>query len=90
MSRLNVRMTLRPRLRHYVEALLATLVTNTAVCAHHFAAGNVRLRVAAVLGVSAMAASYGTAKTISLSVPEEGIRGFIFTALVASGISMLR
>ena len=71
-------------------ALLATLVTNTAVCAHHFSAGNVRPRVAAVLGCSAMAASYITAKTISLSVPEEGIRGFIFTALVASGISMLK
>lgn len=55
-------------------ALLATLVTNTVVCAHHLREGNVRLRVAAVLGSSAMAAGYLTAKTISLSVPEAGGR----------------
>ena len=71
-------------------ALCATLVTNTAVCAHHFAHGNVRLRVAAVLGASAMAASYVTAKNVSLSVPEPVIRGFIAAALVASGVSMFR
>ena len=71
-------------------ALCATLVTNTAVCAHHFAHGNVRLRVAAVLGVSAMAASYATAKNVSLSVPEPVIRGFIAAALVASGVSMFK
>ena len=71
-------------------ALCATLVTNTAVCAHHFRNGNVRLRVAAVLGASAMAASYATAKNVSLSVPEPVIRGFIAAALVASGVSMFR
>jgi len=71
-------------------ALCATLVTNTAVCAHHFQNGNVRLRVAAVLGASAMAASYATAKNVSLSVPEPVIRGFIASALVASGVSMFR
>ena len=71
-------------------ALCATLVTNTAVCAHHFAHGNVRLRVAAVLGASAMAASYATAKNVSLSVPEPVIRGFIAAALVASGVSMFK
>ena len=71
-------------------ALCATLVTNTAVCAHHFQNGNVRLRVAAVLGASAMAASYATAKNVSLSVPEPVIRGFIAAALVASGVSMFR
>mmetsp|Transcript_12443 Transcript_12443/g.57613 ORF Transcript_12443/g.57613 Transcript_12443/m.57613 type:complete len:364 (-) Transcript_12443:221-1312(-) len=71
-------------------ALMATLVTNTAVCTHHFVNGNVRLRVAAVLGVSAMAASYLTAKNVSLAVPEPVIRGFIAAALVASGVSMFR
>jgi uncharacterized membrane protein YfcA len=76
--------------RMCATALCATLVTNTAVCTQHFIAGNVRMRVAAVLGVSAMAASYFTAKNVSLSVPEPVIRGFIATALVASGASMLR
>ena len=71
-------------------ALCATLVTNTAVCAHHLRNGNVRLRVAAVLGASAMAASYATAKNVSLTVPEPVIRGFIAAALVASGVSMFR
>lgn len=71
-------------------ALMATLVTNTAVCTHHFVNGNVRLRVAAVLGASAMAASYFTAKNVSLAVPEPVIRGFIAAALVASGVSMFR
>ena len=76
--------------RMCATALCATLVTNTAVCTQHFIAGNVRMRVAAVLGLSAMAASYFTAKNVSLSVPEPVIRGFIATALVASGASMLR
>ena len=71
-------------------ALCATLVTNTAVCTHHFMHGNVRLRVAAVLGASAMAASYVTAKNVSLAVPEPVIRGFIACALVASGVSMFK
>lgn len=71
-------------------ALCATLVTNTAVCSHHFMHGNVRLRVAAVLGVSAMAASYATAKNVSLAVPEPVIRAFIAAALVASGVSMFK
>jgi uncharacterized membrane protein YfcA len=71
-------------------ALCATLVTNTVVCAHHFKFGNVRLRVAAVLGVSAMAASYATAKNVSLAVPEPVIRAFIAAALVASGVSMFK
>ena len=71
-------------------ALCATLVTNTAVCTHHFIQGNVRLRVAAVLGASAMAASYVTAKNVSLAVPEPVIRGFIACALVASGVSMFK
>jgi len=57
-------------------ALLATLVTNTAVCAHHIKAKNVNGRVACVLGATAMMASYGTAKTISLSVPEAGCRDY--------------
>ena len=52
-------------------ALCATLVTTS----HAALAGNVRMRVAVVLGVSAMAASYFTAKNVSLSVPEPVIRG---------------
>lgn len=71
-------------------ALMATLVTNTVVVTHHLREGNVRIRVAAVLGATAMAASYVTAKNVSLSVPETAIRGFIASALVASGASMLR
>ena len=64
--------------------------TNTVVVTHHLREGNVRIRVAAVLGATAMAASYVTAKNVSLSVPETAIRGFIASALVASGASMLR
>ena len=64
-------------------------MTNTAVCTHHFVQGNVRLRVAAVLGASAMAASYVTAKNVSLAVPEPVIRDSS-AATAASGVSMFK
>ena len=48
------------------------------------------MRAAAVLGSAAMATSYAVANYLSLSIPEDTVRGCIATALVASGISMFR
>ena len=42
-------------------ALLCTLLTNIAVCSQHYAMGNIKLRTASILALSAMGCSYFTA-----------------------------
>ena len=71
-------------------ALLCTLLTNIAVGAQHYAMGNIKLRTASILALSAMGCSYWTARNVALDIPEVGVRGFIASALLASGMSMLR
>ncbi len=71
-------------------ALLCTLLTNIAVCSQHYAMGNIKLRTASILALSAMGCSYFTARNIALDIPEPAVRGFIASALLASGVSMLR
>jgi len=71
-------------------ALMCTLLTNIAVGAQHYAAGNIKLRTASILAGCAMGCSYFTARNIALDIPETGVRAFIASALLASGVSMLK
>ena len=71
-------------------ALLATVLTNTAVSAAHIRSGNVRFRAAALLAGSAMTASYLVAKNVSMQIPETYVKNLIVIALISSGVSMWR